>query len=145
MEELKLEVVLEPERSGESVTEVSARHGISRASYYRYRRLYLEEGVAGLTPRSRRPLSSPAQIEPWLEERIVELRRRHPRWGARRIHAELRRAGIEPPAVAPIHRALRRNHLVAPQPARRPKATKRFERELANDLWQSDGTQVKLA
>jgi transposase InsO family protein len=145
MEELKLEVLLEPERTGESVAEICARHGISRASYYRYRRRYLEEGVAGLAARSRRPRSSPAQIESALEARIVELRRRQPRWGARRIHAELARAGIEPPAVATIHRALRRNHLVAPQPARRPKATKRFEREVANDLWQIDGTQVRLA
>jgi hypothetical protein len=46
------------------------------------------------------------QIEPSLEARIVELRRRRPRWGARGIHAELRGAGIEPPAVATIHRAL---------------------------------------
>lgn len=145
MEELKLEVLLEPERTGETVAEVCARHGISRASFYRYRRRYREEGVAGLEPRSRRPRSSPAQIEPSLEARIAELRRRHPRWGARRIQAELRRAGIEPPAVATIHRALRRNHLVAPQPARRPKATRRFEREVANDLWQIDGTQLKLA
>jgi transposase InsO family protein len=145
MEELKLEVLLEPECTGETIAEVCARHGISRASYYRYRRRYLEEGAVGLEPRSRRPRSSPAQIEPWREAQIVELRRRHPRWGARRIHAELRRVGIEPPAVATIHRALRRNHLVAPQPPRRPKATKRFERELPNDLWQIDGTQVKLA
>jgi transposase InsO family protein len=145
MEELKLEVLLEPDRTGETVAEVCTRHGISRASYYRYRRRYLEEGAAGLTPRSRRPRSSPAQIEPALEARIVELRRRQRRWGARRIHAELERAGIEPPAVATIHRALRRNHLVAPQPPRRPRASKRFERELANDLWQIDGTEVALA
>lgn len=145
MEELKLQVLLESERSGETIAEVCARHGISRASYYRYRRRYFEEGVAGLEPRSRRPRSSPAQIEAALEASIVELRRRHPRWGARRIHAELRRAGIAAPAVATIHRALRRNHLVAPQPARQPKATRRFERELPNDLWQMDATQVKLA
>ena len=70
MEELKLGVLLEPERTGETVAEVCERHGISRASFYRYRRRYLEEGVAGLTPRSRRPRSSPAQIEPTLEARI---------------------------------------------------------------------------
>lgn len=145
MEELKLEVLLESDRTGETVAQVCARHGISRASYYRYRRRYLEEGAAGLVPRSRRPRSSPAQIEPLLEARIVELRRRHRRWGARRIHAELSRAGIEPPAVATIHRALKRNHLVAPQPARRPKASRRFERERPNDLWQIDGTEVALA
>ena len=145
MEELRLAVLLEPERTGETVAEVCARHGISRASYYRYRRRYLGEGAAGLEPRSRRPRSSPAQIEPTLEARIVGLRKRHPRWGARRIQAELARAGVAPPAVSTIHQALRRNHLVAAQPPRRLKATKRFERELANDLWQIDATQVALA
>jgi len=145
MEELKLELLLEAERSGEPIAELCARHGISRASYYRYRRRYLDEGVEGLEARSRRPRCSPAQIAPSLEARIVELRKRYPRWGARRIHAELARAGAEPPAVSTIHRALKRNYLVAAQPPRRPKASKRFERPVANDLWQIDGTQVKLA
>ena len=144
MEELKLAVLLEPERTGETVAEVCARHGISRASYYRYRRRYLDEGAAGLAERSRRPRGSPVLIPAPLELRIVELRKRHPRWGARRIHAELARAGVEPPAVSTIHQALKRNHLVAPQPPRRVKATRRFERELANDLWQIDATQVAL-
>jgi transposase InsO family protein len=137
--------LLEPERTGETVAEVCARRGISQASYDRYRRRYLEEGLSGLEPRSRRRRSSPGRIDPGVEVEIVTLRKRHARWGARRIHAELRRGGIEPPAVATIHRALRRNHLVAPQPPRRAKARKRFERELCNDLWQIDGTQLKLA
>jgi transposase InsO family protein len=145
MEELKLEVLLEAERTGDTVAAVCRRRGISRASFYRYRRRFLEEGPAGLEPRSRRPRSSPGQIAAELEAEIVTLRQRHPRWGARRIHAELERAGSTPPAVATIHRALRRNHLVAPQPPRRHKARKRFERELPNDLWQIDATQVVLA
>jgi transposase InsO family protein len=145
MKELKLEVLLEPERTGDSVVEVCRRRGISRASFYRYRRRYLEEGSAGLEPRSRRPRGSPGRIAAALEAEIVTLRKRHPRWGARRIHAQLERAGIEPPAVSTIHRALRRNCLVAPQPPRRHPASKRFEREVANDLWQIDGTPVKLA
>lgn len=145
MEELKLAVLLEPERTGESVVEVCRRRGISRASYYRYRKRYLAEGVDGLEQRSRRPRSSPGRIDAALEVAIVTLRKKHPRWGARRIHAELLRAGVEPPAVATVHRALKRNHLVAAQPPRRRKASKRFERELANDLWQIDATQVALA
>jgi hypothetical protein len=43
MEELKLEVLLEPERTGASVAEVCRRRGIARASDYRYRRRYLDE------------------------------------------------------------------------------------------------------
>ena len=136
MNELKLELLFEAERTGETVAEVCRRRGISRASYYRYQRRYLEEGEAGLEPRSRRPRDSPGQIEPTLEAEICTLPRRFPRWGARRIHAELTRDGIEPPAVATIHRALRRNHLVAPQPPRKPKA--RLEC-IESDTFRADG------
>jgi len=145
MDELKLEVLLEPERTGDSVVEVCRRRGISRASYYRYRRRYLAGGLDGLQARPRRPVTSPARIDPRLEQTICALRKEHRRWGARRIRAELARAGVDPPATSTIHQALRRNHLIAPQPPRRPKASKRFEREVPNDLWQIDGTQVVLA
>ena len=144
--ELKLELLLEPERSGESVTEVCRRHGISRESYYLYRRRYLSEGTDGLEERSRKPLSSPRQIDAGLELLICELRTRHPRWGARRIRSELAMAGVEElPAVSTIHKALKRNYLVAPQPPRRRRARQRFERETSNDLWQIDATRVLLA
>jgi transposase InsO family protein len=43
-----------------------------------------------------------------------------------------------------IHQVLRRNGLVATQPRRPPRADKRFEREIANDLWQIDATQIPL-
>lgn len=144
-EELKLQVLREPERTGDSVAEVCRRRGISRETYYLYRRRYGEEGLAGLKPRSRRPRVSPGRIDPLLEAEICELRRRHPRWGARRIRAELRRAGVAPPATSTIHQVLRRNHLVASRPRRRQRADKRFEREVPNDLWQIDATEVVLA
>lgn len=145
MAELRREVVLEPKRTGETVTEVCRRYGISRQTYYRYRRRLIEEGLDGLEDRSRRPWRSPNQIEPELELEICRLRKDHYRWGARRIHAELRRQGITPPAVSTIHQALVRNHLVAPHPPRRSKAKRRFEREVANDLWQMDATAIYLA
>jgi transposase InsO family protein len=145
MDELRLELLLEPERTGDSVAEVCRRRGVSRASFYRYRARYLQEGEAGLVPRSRAPRRSPGQIDPQLEAMICALRRRRPRWGARRIRAELLRAGVDAPAVSTVNRALKRNHLIAPQPPRKAKANLRFERAAANDLWQIDATQVPLA
>ena len=56
MDELKLQVLQEPVRTGDTVAEVCRRRGISRETFYLYRRRYLEEGVAGLEPRSTRPL-----------------------------------------------------------------------------------------
>ena len=83
MAELRLEVLLAAERNGESVSEVCRRYGISRQSYYRYRRRFL--GGEELGDRSRRPQRSPGQIDVELEEMICRMRRAHPRWGARRI------------------------------------------------------------
>ncbi len=145
MAELRLEVLLEAERSGEAVAEICRRYRISRETYCRYRRRYLAAGIEGLEDRSRRPKCSPAQIDAEVESEICRMRRQHPRWGARRIHGELQHAGVVPPAVSTIHQALRRNHLVADQPPRRPKALTRFEREVTNDLWQIDATEVRLA
>jgi transposase InsO family protein len=145
MAELRRDVLLQPERTGESVAEICRRFGISRQTWYRYRRRYLAEGLDGLEDRSREPLRSPGRMDPELELEICRMRKDHWRWGARRIHTELERKGVAPPAVSTIHRVLVRNHLVALQPPRRPKALKRFEREISNDLWQIDATRVRLA
>lgn len=72
------------------------------------------------------------------------MRKDHKRWDARSIRTQLIRAGVDPPAISTIHQALRRNHLVADQPKKRPKFNKRFERKVPNDLWQTDATKVKL-
>lgn len=145
LKQLKLEVLLEPGRTGERVTEVCARRGISRQSYYRYRRRYEAEGLAGLEPRPRTPLHPRGRIEPELEALICHLRSDYPRWGARRIKSELERTGLAAPAISTIHQSLKRNQLVAPQRPRRPRADRRFERPLANDLWQIDATRVELS
>jgi transposase InsO family protein len=145
MTELRLAVLVESERTGETVAEICRRYGISRQTYYRYRKRYLAQGLEGLEDRDRTPHRCPAQIDPELETAICRLRTDHPRWGARRIRAELSRAGTAPPAISTIHQVLRRNHLVALQPPRRPKASKRFVREVSNDLWQIDATEVRLS
>jgi len=144
MAELRFDVLFEPSRTGETVADVCRRYGISRDTYYRYRRRYLAEGLDGLEDQSRKPKSSPAQIPVEVEKRIVEMRKDLPRWGARRIRTELTREGLEAPAVSTVHHVLRRNGLVAVQPPRRPRADKRFEREICNDLWQIDATQIPL-
>src|SRR6266542_2912051 len=64
MSELRLEVLLEPERTGQSVVEVCRRRGISRETFYEYRRRYENEGppVSNLGPvtlQRPRPRSTP--------------------------------------------------------------------------------------
>jgi transposase InsO family protein len=144
LKQLKLEVLLEAGRTGDPIAEVCRRRGISRQTFYRYRRRYEAEGVSGLEPRPRVPLRPRGRIDPELEALICRLRSDHPTWGARRIRSELERSGTAPPAISTIHQTLRRNGLVAAHRPRRERADRRFERPFANDLWQIDATQVAL-
>ncbi len=83
MAEMRLEVLLEEERSGEPVAELCRRRGITRSSFYEWRERYLAEGLVGLEPHSRRPGRSPGQIEPALEEAICGLAQTAPALGVR--------------------------------------------------------------
>ncbi|MBB4935460.1 transposase [Lipingzhangella halophila] len=102
---------------GSLIGEVAARYGTSRQSLHTWRRRFEWEGRSGLVDRSRRPLTSPGRLDAEVEALICQLRRRHPRWGARRIGYELtRRAAESAPSRASVHRALVRNGLITPGP-----------------------------
>src|SRR5262245_13417693 len=133
--------------AGVSVTSLCAELGISRKTFYEWRKRHDKEGPAGLEPRSRRPLSSPGQIPPWLEQRIVRLREQLPLDnGAQTILFQLQRAGVEPlPHLRTVHRVLVRNGLVEPQPKKRPRSSwRRFEYDAPNACWQIDATHWEL-
>lgn len=146
LSELWIEILLAPDRHRLTVTEVCRRYGISRETFYAYRRRYQAEGLAGLERRSRRPRGCPHQTRPEVERQVLDLRCQRPRWGARKIRAELARRGLtDLPAVSTVHAILRRHGLVGEQGRRRQLALRRFERPVPNDLWQIDATQVALA
>lgn len=132
------------------VTALCAELGISRDTFYRYRRRFEDEGLEGLVPRSRRPLRSPRQTARWLEELIVTIRHDLARegWdcGARSIRYALLRRGIAAPTARTIHRVLVRRGEIAPQPQKRPRSSwRRFEFSQPNGCWQIDATEWKLA
>ena len=145
--ELRLDAVREV-LAGAPVTEVAARAGVTRQSVHTWVVRYLSEGVAGLADRSHRPRGCPHRVPEPVEVRIAELRREHPRWGAKRIRLELLRAGPpwDPgaergsvPAVATINRILRRQGLVKGRPRKRPRDSYiRFERPAPMQLWGID-------
>ena len=85
---------------------------------------------------SRRPHHSPARTAAGLEQRVVELRRQRPDWGARKIGHLLGKEGIALPAST-IHRIFLRHQLVRHWD-RQPMVLRRFERAEPNQLWQMD-------
>lgn len=132
------------------VTVACASLGISRDTFYRYRRRFAAGGLEGLLPRSRRPRSHPGQTPAGLEAVIVAKRQ----WllaegwdgGARSIAAYLTREGYPVPSARTVHRVLVRHDLVVPAPAKRPRSSwKSFEHPAPNSCWQMDGTSWVLA
>jgi transposase InsO family protein len=133
-----------------SVTEAAAEYGISRRHLHRLLARYREGGVDALEPRSRRPLSNPAQTPVAVRERVVELRSRLTADGLDAgpvtIAWHLEREGHKPPAPATISRILQRAGLITPQPRKRPRSSyTRFEMAQPNELWQSDFIHWRLS
>jgi len=130
---------------GRSVREVAAAHAISKTWVYELLARYRAEGEAGLVPRSKRPHSSPTQVDPRLEEAIVELRKHLAEEGfdagPATIHYHLSRRHEQVPSVSTIWRVLARRGFIVPQPHKRPKSSYiRFEAQLPNETWQADTT-----
>ena len=143
MQEERIRFVVLAERGEREMAELCREFGISRATGYKWWRRYQKQGVAGLEERSRKPHASPRRTAIDIEQRIVELRRKTPDWGARKLRVKLAKQGIDLP-VSTIHRILLRYGLVAEQDRGRL-APKRFEREQPNELWQMDCKGVPAA
>ena len=74
-----------------SITELCELYGISRKTGYKWIDRYLRHGPAGLEELSRRPRRSPNQTGDEIVSAILAARRRHPRWGGRKLLALMRK------------------------------------------------------
>ncbi|KUL33809.1 IS481 family transposase [Streptomyces regalis] len=127
--------------AGATVTEVAAQLGVSRQTVSGWKSRYEASGLAGLADRSRRPASCPHQASAEVEAAVCELRRKHPRWGPRRIAHVLERSGaVSPvPSRMTVYRILVRHGLVEPGARRRKRSDyKRWQRDRPMQLWQMD-------
>jgi transposase InsO family protein len=140
--EQRVRFVVAASREEKSFSALCQEFGISRPAGYQWWKRYQQLGIAGICEHSRRPHHSPQQTEPGLEQRVVELRRRYPDWGARKLRVLLAREGTVL-ARTTIHRILVRHDLVREQDRHEP-AVERFERSAPNELWQMDFKGPKL-
>lgn len=127
--------------AGATVTEVAASLGVSRQTVSGWKSRYEASGLAGLADRSRRPASCPHQASAEVEAAVCELRRKHPRWGPRRIAHVLERSGTVAPVPSrmTVYRILVRHGLVEPGVRRRKRSDyKRWQRDRPMQLWQMD-------
>lgn len=132
----RLEFVLMAKTGVVPFAELCRRFGVSRPTGYRWLRRW-EDGDRTLEDRSKRPHSSPLRTSSRIEELVLDVRRKHRRWGGRKIATVLRRQGHDPvPAPSTITGILRRGGLLDPDP--QPRAFQRFQRAVSNQLWQMD-------
>ncbi|MFH9330689.1 IS481 family transposase [Streptomyces althioticus] len=127
--------------AGATVTEVAAQLGVSRQTVSGWKSRYEASGLAGLADRSRRPASCPHQASAEVEAAVCELRRKHPRWGPRRIAFVLERSGAVTPVPSrmTVYRILVRHGLIEPGVRRRKRSDyKRWQRDRPMQLWQMD-------
>src|SRR5688572_33378204 len=75
----------------ETFTALCEDAGISRKTGYKWVERYDAGGVRALVDRSRAPCTHPQAVPAAVIDAVVALRRRHPRWGPRKLLAVLRR------------------------------------------------------
>lgn len=118
--------------------------GISRQTFYFWRRRYRRDGLDGLEARPPVPQTSPRRISVEVEDAIVGLRKELEDLGVDSGPATIRwhlgdRKMAPVPSESTIWRVLKRRGFVVPAPQKRPKSSFcRFEASAPNELWQAD-------
>ena len=120
----RLELIQRVE-AGLTVSTACLQVGVSRTTFYRWRRRYHQEGEPGLLDRSSRPHHSPRRLSPDQEQAIASLRQLRG-WGPDRIGQRL---GL---ACSTVNLAIHRLGLQRPKP--QPQPIIRFERKTPGEL-----------
>jgi transposase InsO family protein len=125
---------------GRTVSEVAGDWSVSRRTMHRWLSRYEADGFEGLGDHTHRPAHCPHQMPATVEVMVLEMRRSHPYWGARRIAYELARKHVDAaPSESAVYRCLVRAAVIDPMTRRRRRETwKRWERGAPMELWQLD-------
>jgi transposase InsO family protein len=129
--------------AGEPMAELCREFGIARKTGYKIFDRYQECGMEGLTDRSRRPYRYAHQLPFQVENFILNVKREHGSWGARKIRERLIRrfsGGIKIPAKSTIHALLDRYGLVERRGRvrRHAQGTALSLGQQPNELWCTD-------
>src|SRR3981189_2709774 len=128
--------------AGEQMADRWREFGISRKTGYKIFDRYQECGIQGLTDRSRRPHHYAHKLPFQVENYILNVKREHSTWGARKIRERLIRrfSGIKIPAKSTIHPVLDPHGLVARRgrTRRRAQGTALSLGQTPNELWCTD-------
>lgn len=104
-----------------SMTELAEQYGVSRKTGYKWVARYETNGSVALLDQSRRPQHSPRATSTALVEALLAVRHRHPRWGAKKLLAIVKRREPTPPwpSRSTVCDILARHDLIVPRHRRR--------------------------
>ena len=125
---------------GAPMAELCREFRISRKTGYKIFDRYQECGVQGLTDRSRRPYRFGRQLPFQIENYILNVKREHTSWGARKIRKRLLRrfSGMTIPTKSTIHAVLDRLVERRGRLRRRAQGTALSLGQTLNELWCTD-------
>lgn len=128
--------------AGEPMAELCREFGIARKTGYKIFDRYQECGIQGLTDRSRRPHHYAHKWPFQVENYILNVKREHTTWGARKIRERLIRrfSGVRIPANSTIHALLDRHGFVERRgrARRHAQGTPLSLGQRPNELWCTD-------
>ncbi len=130
-------MIIEPERSGKSISDVCIAFGVSRATWYKWKRRYDTYGIDGLKNQSRKPHNIKSlKVTEELEKLVLELRLNN-RFGPMRIRFRLKRKYGVSLGTKTIYNLLKR-HKLNVLAVKLKRKYKRFEMKHPNELVQMD-------
>ncbi len=130
-------MIIEPERSGKTISDVCIAFGISRETWNKWKRRYDVYGVDGLKNQSRKPHNiKNVKITEELEKLVLELRLNN-RFGPMRIRFRLKRKYGVSLGTKTIYNLLKR-HKLNVLAVKLKRKYKRFEMKHPNELVQMD-------
>jgi transposase InsO family protein len=137
---IRFELVKLAQQEELSIRELCRRFRVSAPTAYKWIKRFASEGMAGLENRSHCPHRQPRRSSAELEQRVLELRRKYPVWGPRKLRRLLGDSLPAPlPSVSTVSAILRRHNLLAAgAPAGDGSVPRRFEYAAPNELWQMD-------
>jgi len=137
--EQKVEFICEWNSGKYSITELCNAFEISRPTAYRLINCYEKFGIEGLLEQSKAPINHPNRTKKEVEEKILCLKEKHSRWGAKKIKKLLFNdfSASVIPSVVTVHNILSKNGLVCPQ--KRLRRVKPifpiFDPQQCNEVW----------
>jgi transposase InsO family protein len=135
--ENRYRMIIEPERSGKSISDVCIAFGVSRETWYKWKRRYDAYGIDGLKNQSRKPHNiKNVKITEELEKLVLELRLNN-RFGPMRIRFRLKRKYGVSLGTKSIYNLLK-IHKLNVLSVKLKRKYKRFEMKHPNELVQMD-------